>query len=101
MPLPSGTAWSTASVYKPGGGFPRHDVVMGGLAADHAAKRDAAAMAPCPADEAVGKRKAERERDLERTRHGDALILDAASFQLLDGAAGELVGDILIETRPR
>ena len=65
MPLPSGTAWSTASVYKPVADSPRHDIVMGGFSTDHAAKRDAAAMAPCPADEAVGKRKAERERNFE------------------------------------
>ena len=80
-----------------GGGFARHDVVMGGLAADDAAKRDAAAMAACPADEAVGKREAQRKRDLERARHGDPLILDAAAFKLVDRAAGELIGDVLVE----
>ena len=62
-----------------GRGFPRDDVVVGGLAADDAAKRDTAAMAPCSADEAVGKRQAERERDLERARHGEPLIVDAAA----------------------
>src|SRR5512143_212161 len=84
---------------KSGGRFARHDVVMGGLAADDAAERDAAAMAPCPADKAVGEREAERERDLERARHGDPLIGDALRVEFLDRAAGELVGDILVEAR--
>ncbi len=84
---------------EPSGGFARHDVVMGGLAANDAAESDAAAMAPCPADEAVGEREAERERDLKRARHGNPLIGDALRVELLDRAAGELVGDILVEAR--
>src|SRR5512135_2712705 len=61
-----------------GGGLARHDVVMSGLAADDAA---------------------ERERDLERSRHRNPLIGDALSIELVDRAAGELVGDVLIEAR--
>src|SRR5262245_53856060 len=81
------------------GGLPRHDLVMGGLATDDAAKRDAAAMAPCPADEAGGEREAQRKRDLERARYRDPLIFDAAALELHHGAAGELIGDVLVEAR--
>ena len=72
---------------------------MGGLAADDAAKGDAAAMPSRPADEAVGERQAERERDFERARHGEPLISHLMRIKLLDGAAGELVGDVLVEAR--
>ena len=70
---------------------------MRGLAADDAAERDAATVTPGAADEAIGKSKAERQRNLESPRHGDALIFDALRLQLLDGATGELIGDVLVE----
>src|SRR5262245_11064618 len=38
------------------GGFARHNVVMRRLAANDAAERDASAVPPRPADEAIGKR---------------------------------------------
>ena len=43
-----------------GGRFASNNLVVGGLAPDHAAERDAAAMAPRLADEARGEREAER-----------------------------------------
>src|SRR5262245_2415563 len=76
------------------GRFPRHDIVMAGLAADDATERDAAAMAAGLSHEAIGKREAERKRDFERTGHGDALIGDAVRLEFLDGAPGKLVGDV-------
>src|SRR5262245_2745217 len=79
------------------GRFSRDDIVMGGLAADDATERHAAAMTAGLAHEAVGKREAERERDFERTGHGDALKGNAMRLELLDGAACKLVGDVLIE----
>ena len=54
-------------------------------------------MAAGAADEAIGKREAERERDLQRPWHGDALIFDAPLLELVDGAAGKLISDVLIE----
>src|SRR5262249_48779524 len=84
---------------KSGGGFARYDVVVGGFTADNAAERDAAAMAPSPADEAIGKREAQRKRYLERARHCDPLVSDTLRVELLDRAAGKLVGDILVEAR--
>src|SRR5512134_1817530 len=72
---------------------------MRGFAADDAAERHAAAMTPSPADKAVGERKAERERNLERARHVDPLIGHVMGVELLDGAAGKLVDDVFVEAR--
>src|SRR5680860_1335390 len=82
---------------EPGGGFARHDLVMAGLAADHAPERNAGPMASRAADKAVGERQAERQRDLERARYRDPLIFDLVAAQLINGAAGELIGDVLVE----
>ena len=82
---------------KPAAELPRHDIVMGGLAANDAAKGDAAPMASCPTNEAVGKCEAQRQRDLQRARHGEPLIGHVVGFKLVDGAAGELIGDVLVE----
>src|SRR5262245_16868129 len=79
------------------GRFPRHDIVMGGLAADDATERHAAAMTAGLSNEAIRKREAEREADFERTGHGDALIGDATRLEFLDGAACKLVGDVLVK----
>ena len=77
--------------------IPGNDFIMGCLASDDAAKRDAAAMTPSAADETVGKRKAERQGNFERTRHRNSLKIDLTAAQFVDRAAGQFVGDVFVE----
>ena len=46
-------------------GFPGHNLVMGGLAANDAAKSDTAAMTACPANESGGMSETQGKGDLE------------------------------------
>ncbi len=99
MPEPIGTPCCYGKLIEACRGFARDDVVMGRLAPDDAAERDAGAMAPGPADEAVGERETEREGNLQRARHGDTLEVNLIATQLVFRATRELVGDILVEAR--
>ena len=89
-------------LHQPVIGVVADDVVVRGLAADDAAERDGAvplAVVGAARNEPRGSRLRQHLRDLERARHRDALVRDALRLERGDGAADELVGDLLVEAR--
>ena len=94
-----GNAVLDGQLHQPVIGVVADDVVVRGVAADHAAERHAtieAGVGIVGADQAGFDGLRQRQRNLERAGHDDALETGACGLQLGDGADCQLLADALV-----